>query len=153
MAGTPTRRQVLAACGAVATGGCLGGNDPPLGLRQIEIANATTTDVSIGVTVQKSDRTVYDKVLQLSGEWGERVTQIQCDWMGDRVYYEVQFEAVINGQKHTTSSDSFSLIGDDGDYGETSCFSPHVSVKKDDITIAHDFLDSCNNLETKTPAQ
>lgn len=149
MSETPTRRRVLAACGVAATTGCLGGNEPPLGLRRIEITNATTTDIAVAVTVRKAGETVYDETRQLSGEWGERVTQIRRDWMGDRVYYELEFEAVVDGRRHTASSDSFSLVGDDGDYGETSCFTPHVGVEFGEITVAHGFYDTCEPPETE----
>jgi hypothetical protein len=49
----------------------------------------------------------------------------------------------------TATEGSFSLVGDDGDYGETPCFTPHVGVERGEVTIAHGFSDRCEPPETE----
>lgn len=148
-----TRRRVLAACSAVATAGCLGGGDPPPGLRQIEITNYMYTDVAVDVTVRKREQTVFDETLHLSGEQGERVIQMRHDWMGDRAYYEAIFEASIDGRQLESSVDSFTLIGKKRDYGEISCFTPHVGIEPEEITIALGFSEACDPPTTEAPTR
>ncbi|MEZ3144543.1 hypothetical protein [Halobaculum sp. MBLA0143] len=148
-----TRRRVLAACGAVATAGCLSGGDPPLGLQQIEITNYADTDVTVDVTVVKGEEIVYDSTIPVESEHGHRVVQIRRDWMGDRVYYEGRFSTVVNGQRLEASSDSFALVGDDGDYGEMACFALHADVYPDEILTAHGYSDTCEPPTTETSTE
>lgn len=140
---TITRRRLLGACGAAATAGCLGGGDPPLGLRRIELTNRADTDVTVDVTVRRDGRLVYDDAVAVGGARGERVVQLRRDWMGDRVPYEARFETVVDGRRLEASSDSFALVGENGDYGETACFTLHADVYPDDVRIAHEFAETC----------
>jgi hypothetical protein len=123
--------------------GCLGSNDPPLGLRKIEITNGADEEVNVHLLVRKSGTLVYDEVITLGTELGEKYAEVTKDWMGDREYYEMTAETTVGGQQLSASSNSDSLVGDNRDFSETSCFELSVSVFDDEIGMAHGFHDSC----------
>lgn len=143
---TVNRRTFIAVGTTVVLSGCVS-SPPPLGLRQIGLRNGSEQEVTVDVTVEKSDRTVYDATHELGPDAPANQKRIEADWMGERAYYEVTARARVGGEEFVTRSNSESLVGE-GDYGDTECFDLVITVDDDDVTMAQGFKDTCESGET-----
>lgn len=140
------RRTFIAVGTAAVLSGCVS-SPPPLGLREIELGNATEQDVTVDVTVEKSDQTVYDATHELGPDAPANQKRIKADWMGDRAYYEVTATAHVSGEEFVTRSNSESLVGED-DYADTECFDLFVRVSDHEVTMGQSFKETCESGET-----
>ena len=120
--------------------GCLGDEQQPLGLREIEVINLSSDSKEVTVSVTKDGRSVYEETHTIESSPGNKTLEITRDWMGDRTHYEVTVRTEIDGAETSTSAGSDSLSGE---FGDKSCFRSVAIIESNNLGIAHGYHDSC----------
>lgn len=139
--GRSSKRRFLGLTATALLGaGCLGGEQRPLGLREIEVINLTNDSKEVTVSVTKDGDDVYEETHTVGSSSGNETLEIVRDWMGDRTYYGVTVHTEIDGTETSASAGSDSLSGE---FGDRSCFRSVAIIEPNDLGIAHGFYDSC----------
>ncbi|WP_254863532.1 hypothetical protein [Halovivax gelatinilyticus] len=136
------RRTLLCALPAsTLLSGCLS-SDPPYGLRRILIINRVEESVTATVDVRTGDDRTYRGEYQLDPKEPTFADSVEIveDWMGDRVHYDVTIsvDSTVAISSATSGSDTLDVSN-----GEISCFEVYASIDPDGVSIAHNYVETC----------
>lgn len=139
------RREVLlfATIGMVGVGGCIGSQEPEVGLGKVSVQNLRDHPVVLRISVDRADEPVFEETYTLDGRDGRTVDgmTITEEWMGDRVEYAVTAELVDEGLEQSFStSDAEEFVGD---WGAHECFGCLFLIEDRMIDHAIDPLETC----------
>jgi hypothetical protein len=129
--------------GMVGAGGCIGTQEPEVGLGQVRVQNLRDNPVEFRVSIERDGEDVFEEVVNLDGQEGQTVDGVTITerWMGERVEYAVTVELVGEGLERTFSTRDAEEFIDD--WGSHECFGCLFLIEDQMIDHALNPLETC----------
>lgn len=134
---------LLVATGMLGAGGCIGTQEPEVGLGQVSVQNLRDHPVALHVSIDRADEPVLEETFTLDGRDDRTVDGVTIteDWMGDRVGYTVSVELVDERLEQSFSTSNAEEFVDD--WGLHECFGCLFLIEDQTIDHALDPLETC----------
>lgn len=124
----------------VAISGCTTDDSPSVGLGRITVSNDLEEPVELRLIVTKDGDQAHDNEYTVDGRAVNGV-DLESEWMGDSVQYEVTAILPDDGIERTVTSDELEQLV--SEWGDTNCYHIDFVVESENIRAGLFTLDYC----------